>query len=138
MICNNIKAQKQYEILRNAKYISIMIDEEDFKSNYVLNFFVGELREYFKSLNIICRINYDLNDIEPCSKCIYIEPVFSGKAHLNMRGIWQYYYNNIKLYFYTACPKEEDNAEYTINLGNIVSNTSPTSLKSIFKTKIDL
>ena len=36
--CYNIKAQKQYEVLRSAKYISIMIDEDDFHSNPVLNF----------------------------------------------------------------------------------------------------
>lgn len=136
--CYNIKAQKQYEVLRSAKYISIMIDEDDFHSNPVLNFFTGELCEYFKSLNIICRINKSLNDLEPCAKYIYVEPIFSGKANLDTRGVWQYYFYKTKLYYYTACPQEEDDNEYTIDLGNIVTKTSHGALKSIFKKKIGL
>lgn len=136
--CYNIKAQKQYEVLRSVKYISIMIDEKDFLSNCILNFFIGELCEYFESLNIICRINKDINDIEPCAKCIYIEPIFSGKANLDKRGVWQYYFYNTKLHYYTACSQEEDDNKYTIDLGNMVTKTSHGALKAIFKKKIGL
>lgn len=119
----NIKAQK--DIILNADIVSIIIDENDFIEKHGVNFFVGELSLYLNSIGIECLVNKDISHISPCSKALYLVPLFDCQEYLKRNGMWVYIYKNISISYVNVCETKDRGSIY---LGDIETKTTRTSL----------
>lgn len=105
--------------LITAKEISIQIEEDDFNESSAVNFFIGELSQYFKSRGATTKINRNLSHVYGCRKEIYVFVAFSYSQYLDSNGCWSWHYSNISFGLIDGCGNKREIFIDDINVPNL-------------------
>lgn len=96
------------QTLSSAKEISIQIEEDDFYESSAVNFFIGELSQYFKSQDINCKINRNLSHTYNCQNELYVYVALSYNQYLASNGCWSWHYSNISFGIVDGCGNKRE------------------------------
>ena len=107
------------QTLNSAKEISIQIEEDDFKESSAVNFFIGELSQYFKSKGVETKINRNLSHTYGCQNELYVYVALSYSQYLASNGCWSWHYSNISFGLIDGCGNKKEIFIDDINVPNL-------------------
>lgn len=117
--------------LSSAKEISIQIEEDDFNNSAAINFFIGELSQYFRSQGIDCLINRRLSHRYNCNNEIYVYIALCYNRYLAFNGCWSWHYSDISFGLIDGCGNKREVFIDDIKVPNL-----PGHLTDKFKKKL--
>lgn len=94
--------------LSSAKEVSIQIEEDDFNESSAINFFIGELCQYFQSQDVDCKINRDLSHLYNCRNEIYVYVALRYNQYLASNGCWSWHYFDISFGLIDGCGNKNE------------------------------
>lgn len=94
--------------LSSAKEVSIQIEEDNFNESLAVNFFIGELSQYFQSQGVSCKINRPLSHKYDCQNELYVFVALSYNQYLASNGCWSWYYTNISFGLVDGCGNKRE------------------------------
>lgn len=96
------------QTLNSAKEISIQIEEDDFNESSAVNFFIGELCQYFQSEGVATKINRNLTHTYACQNELYVFVALSYNKYLASNGCWSWHYSNISFGLIDGCGNKKE------------------------------
>lgn len=96
------------QTLSSANEVSIQIEEDDFNESSAVNFFIGELSQYFKSQGIRTTINRNLTHTYNCQNELYVFVALSYSQYLASNGCWSWHYSNISFGLVDGCGNKRE------------------------------
>ena len=104
--------------LSSANEVSIQI-EEDFYESSAVNFFIGELSQYFQSQGVRTTINRNLSHTYNCKNEIYVYVALNYSQYLASNGCWSWHYSNISFGLVDGCSNKREIFIDDINVPNL-------------------
>ena len=96
------------QTLSTAKEVSIQIEEDDFYESSAINFFIGELSQYFQSQGVNCKINQSLSHRYNCQNELYVFVALRYNQYLASNGCWSWHYSNISFGLVNGCGNKRE------------------------------
>lgn len=131
----NCFSQNWNALMKNSKSVNLYgVNIELFNSRPEVNFFFGELREYFISKGRDCYMNVEQTKDYPVPGMIDVKATFSFRINIQRNGVYNYQFNDVVI----SVSNPSTHEEYRFNFGYIECGTRPGNLKAKFNQLIGL